>query len=100
MATRYLLVLDRNSPVGRLYAESTPPPPTTDGSVAHPVLDCTEVDLSNPGYVEATGSHPRGGGPHQSVFLPHASVVRVIRYDVKDGLPAGYDMPQQPRTRR
>jgi hypothetical protein len=100
MTTRYLVVLDRNSPVGRMYAESTPPPPTTDGTVAHPVLDCTEVDLSTLGYVEATRSLPGGRGSYQSVYLPHGSVVQIVRYDEKDGLPTGYDLPQQPRTRR
>jgi hypothetical protein len=100
MSIRFLVVLDRNSPVGRLYAESTPPPPTTAGSVAHPVLDCTGVDLSAPGYVEATRPLPRGCLSEQLVWLPHSSVVQVVRYEEQDGLPAGFEQPQPPRTRR
>jgi hypothetical protein len=87
---RYLIVLDCHSPVGEIYASGT-----NDGFVKgpgglkHPVLDCTEIETHNPHYIFA--KRPlKEPGLHQSLYLPHGSVVQIVVYDDQQARPPGF----------
>lgn len=95
---RYLVILDANSPVGKMYAEHQPAYMTTVGSVRHPVLECTEVDLSNHWYIFAKNSLAREGRTYQSIYLPHNSVIQIIRYEETEGTPFGF-LPSNPASK-
>lgn len=93
---RYLIVLDAKSPVGRLYAKAKPPFKKT--GEGHPVLECIDVDLSNHWYILANHSLAQAGGKRQSLFLPHGSVVQIVRYDETEELPMGFPVPASDRS--
>lgn len=90
---RYLVVLDANSVIGRIYAKGNNDGIVNDGRLDHPVLDCTDLVTDSPYYIFATHSLKKEGGSHQSVFLPHGSVVAIYQYAENDPHPLGF-VPQ------
>ncbi|NRF71391.1 hypothetical protein HLB44_30840 [Aquincola sp. S2] len=87
---QYIVVLDGNTPVGRIYASDN------DGFVkdnerSHPVLRCLSVDHTNQSYVLLTRA-----GQKQTFYVPHPSVVAIYRVEGDDGLPTGFSqLPEE-----
>ena len=87
---RYIIVIDANSAAGAIYAKGSNDGFITDGHVQHPVLDCTEIETSSPYYIFAKRSLNAVGESHQSLYLPHGSVVMVVGYADEQGRPVGF----------
>lgn len=79
MTLKYLVVLDSRSATGGLF-EKDCDLVMMDGEIRHPTLACSDVEMGNLHYIFATRPTKKGSS-HQSLFLPHHSVVMVFRYD-------------------
>ena len=84
---KFLIILDKDSIAGSLYAKGNNDGITTGG---HPLLDCTELVTDNPYYIFATRSLYQEGKSHQTLYLPHGSVALIHRYDESDPHPLGF----------
>lgn len=78
--SKYLIILDVRSPAGAMYANGSNDGFASDGNFRHPVLDCTEINAEFPYYLSATRSLKSRGKSHQTLLLPHGSVVMVVSY--------------------
>ena len=90
MKTKYLLILDCRSTIGSIYLNGNNDGTVTDGKLNHPLLDCTEIKMNNPYYIFAIRSLKKEGASHQSVYLPHGSVVAIYQYAEEQGYPPGF----------
>ena len=90
---KHLIVLDGNTPTGKLFLDGKHDGLTSDGTTQHPLLDCIAIDLHIPGYIHATRTVHTAGGSHQNVYLPHGTVVAIFRYAVEETPPLGF-LPQ------
>jgi hypothetical protein len=88
---RYLIVLDARSVVGQIFAEHNDGL-VTAGGLNHPMLECSEIDLSIPAYIFAIRNTRAAGGRNQRIYLPHGSVVSIQEFDVNNPLrgPIGF----------
>jgi hypothetical protein len=48
------------------------------------------IDTNNPYYIFATRSLKMEGATHQSLYLPHGSVVMIVQYDENADRPIGF----------
>jgi hypothetical protein len=85
---KFLVVIDRDSPIGQAYDAWLPH--VLVGQHRHPAFVCTAMDPSNPWYMfvrtEPTTKHPA----HQSIHLPHGSVLFVVQYAEDEQAPFGF----------
>lgn len=91
---RFLIVLDANSTIGRIYANGSNDGFVNDGHQKHPVLDCIELTIDNPYYIFAIREMKKAAGSRQSLYLPHGSVAAIHLYDVTEPHPLGF-LPQK-----
>lgn len=87
---KYLIILDGRSPIGAIYLQGNNDGTTTDGEIIHPLLDCTQITTDSPYYIFATRSLKKEGKSHQTLYLPHGSVVAIYQYDESDPRPLGF----------
>lgn len=85
---KYLLVLDRHSAIGGVYAHGN------DGAVKgehedHPGLVCSQLDLHSPNYIFAVRPLKKAGS-HQSLHVPHHSVVAIFVLEEGQPNPIGF----------
>ena len=85
----YMVILDANSPVGEMYAAGDNDG-FTSGPTRNPILTCTEIATDSPYYIYAKRILKKEAGSHQSLFLPHGSIVMILQYDEKDPNPLGF----------
>lgn len=52
-------------------------------------LACTDLTMDSPYYIFAK-RQPTGGEPHQSLYLPHDSVLMIFRYAEDEPNPLGF----------
>ena len=77
--SKYLIILDAKSSIGSMYANGSNDGFASDENIKHPILDCTEINADLPYYLSATRSMSKGKS-HQSLLIPHGSVVMVVSY--------------------
>lgn len=82
---RYLIVIDPNSQVGRIYADSCDLVAT--GGL--PCIDCSEMDAVGP-YIACTRDSKRPDVTRQSLWIPHSAVVLVVGYEKEAERPIGF----------
>jgi hypothetical protein len=87
---RYLVVLNNRSPIGGVYASGNNDGFVRDGEEKHPVLDCLEVAKEQPFYLFARRDMSKNGGSHQSIYIPHSSVVAIHCYADEGPKPMGF----------
>lgn len=85
---KHLIVLHAASAVGGIYAVDANRHITV-GEHRHPVLDCIEMDLNNPYYIFAK-RRLKDSEQYQSLYLPHGSVVMILRYEESDPPTIGF----------
>ena len=90
---KYLVILDNQSIIGRIYAKGNNDGYVSDGTEKHPVLSCTEVVTDNPCYVFAKRDLSGQGKSHQSLHIPHTSVVAIYHYADEGSKPMGFIAP-------
>jgi hypothetical protein len=86
---RYLVVVDRGSTIGRVYAQGTNDGWVTSGDEKHPVLDCTEIDPDGP-YLFVKRDMTRHGGKYQTIYIPHGFVAFILVYADEGPKPIGF----------
>lgn len=77
---KFLVILDAKSAIGALYANGSNDGFASDGTLKHPILDCAEINADLPSYLSATRDMKSQGKSHQSLLIPHGSVVMILRY--------------------
>jgi len=87
---RYLVVLDAESAIGRVYAKGINDGFVNDGQLDHPVLDCIEIATDSPYYLFVRRDLTRHGKSHQSMHVPHQSVVAIHHYADEGAKPFGF----------
>ena len=87
---RYILVLDRRSPIGLIYDSGSNDGYIREGDQLHPFLDCTEVVTDAPNYVLVTRDMTKQGKSHQSIYVPHSSVLFIQCYADEGARPLGF----------
>lgn len=94
---RYLVVLDRQSTVGSVYANGTHDGLVNDGGVLHPALDCTEISFEG-SFIQVTRDLTGHRKSHQTLYLPYSAVAFVQRYDESEPLEmmVGFTPPKVP----
>jgi hypothetical protein len=92
---RFLVVLDAHSIIGRVYSRGQNDGYVNDGTDRHPVLDCLEVATDSASYLFAKRDMKRHGGGHQSLHIPHSSVVAVHIYADEAPKPFGFTPPEK-----
>ena len=85
---KYIVVINRNSPVGQAYQHRFPVAKVGDES--HVAFCCTEMDASNPHYMFVKTEQTPQGSKRQSLHLPHGSVLFVIQYAETEPMPIGF----------
>jgi hypothetical protein len=86
----YLVVLDAHSSIGKIYLYGNNDGTVTDGELHHAILDCTEIVTDSPYYLIATRIHKKEGKSHQTLYLPHGSIIAIYQYAEKEGRPMGF----------
>lgn len=86
----YLVVLDANSPIGRICAESDNDGFVFDGRLRHPVLDCIEIATEAPNYLFARRDMSKHGKMQQALHIPQSSVVVIHHCDEAGCKPFGF----------
>lgn len=84
----YKVILHSESQPGLIYSAIWPT--TKTKNLAHVVLTCREVDVTNPVYLFARTVPIPPATSGQSIHLPHASVVMVVEYDKAEKQPPGF----------
>ena len=85
---KFMVVIDRHSPVGQTYSEWLPH--VRSGETHHPVFLCTEMDASNPWYMFVRTESTKKYTGDQSIHLPHGSVLFVVQYAEGETPPIGF----------
>lgn len=87
---KHLIVINAESAFGVIHAPGAVLFLSISGSKhRHPVLECIDVDLSNPHYIFAK-SRLRDTQEYQSLFVPHYSVVVIYQRAETDPIPMGF----------
>jgi hypothetical protein len=86
---RYIVVLDKRSPIGVIHTSHSAEPKEEGGN---PYVVCDELDLSHHFYAFAKISLAHVGGQYQTAFIPHTSVVKIIRFEESEGPPMGFSL--------
>ncbi len=89
---RYLVVIDGNSPVGRLYLAGTNHgefPSGIDG-LFHPTLVCSSVCCDIPGYTTVQALRDLKESSSRAVHLPSHTVVMIHEFDSDEPAPIGF----------
>lgn len=90
---RYLVVLDAESPIGRVYAAGNCEGFVGEGEtreIRHPVLDCADINTESPCYLFVKRDPRQSNGPRQQVYVPHGCVVAIHVYDDSGPKPLGF----------
>lgn len=82
---KFLVVIDRHSPVGAMYADLCPPV----GGV-HVGLACSAMDASNPYYIHVTTLPTPQLAQARLLLIPHSNVVLVVEYRAGETPRAGF----------
>ena len=92
--SKFLVVLDRCSPIGSLYIDKGDLTFGVTGCV-HPVLRCTEINLDNPNYISLVRAAENKADRHSRIWVRHSAVLLVHEYDYTEPLPIGFAAPKQ-----
>jgi hypothetical protein len=87
---RYLVVIEKMSAIGCIYDKGNNDGYVTDGEFYHPVINCSEISINSPYYLYVKRDLTEQDKNHQSLYIPHTSIVAIYEYDGKGSRPVGF----------
>ena len=87
---RYSVIIDARSATGSIYASGNNDGFVSDGQLRHPVLDCSEIITDVSYFVFIKRDMSKSGKSHQSLYIPHTSIVHIHCYADEGPQPMGF----------